>query len=84
MASANFSAKDISHITKFDGKNFSFWKSRLSLVLESYELLDVVDGSELEPTPIAALADNSNAASVTTRATSINGRNMVSLRAHVS
>jgi hypothetical protein len=66
------------------GRTSVFWKSRLSLVLESYELLEFVDGSELEPTPIAALADNSNAASVTPRATSINGRNMVSLRAHVS
>jgi hypothetical protein len=64
------------------GRTSVFWKSRLSLVLESYELLEFVDGSELEPTPIAA--PNSNAASVTTRATSINGRNMVSLRAHVS
>jgi hypothetical protein len=71
MASVNFSAKDISHITKFDGKNFSFWKSRINLVLESYELLDVVDGSEVKPTPIVILADNSNAAIVTARATII-------------
>lgn len=71
MASVNFSAKDISHITKFDGKNFSFWRSRISLVLEIYELLDVVDGSEVKPTPIVILADNSNAAIVTARATII-------------
>ena len=67
MAAGNFSAKDISHITKFDGTNFTFWKYRLKLVLETHGLLETVEGTDIKPTPIVLLVDGSNAATVAVR-----------------
>ncbi|KZS10312.1 Uncharacterized protein APZ42_025252 [Daphnia magna] len=42
-------SKDISHIVKFDGSNFQQWKFGCRLLLESLNLLDVVDGVEKLP-----------------------------------
>lgn len=71
MATGNFSAKYISHISKFDGSNFSFWKFQLKLVLENHGLVELVEGTDLLPSAIVLLADNSNNAAVTTRDTKI-------------
>lgn len=67
MAAGTFSAKDVSHIMKFKGDQFSFYKFQLKLVLKNYALLGIVEGVETKPTAVALLADHSNNAAVTTR-----------------
>ncbi|EFX65588.1 hypothetical protein DAPPUDRAFT_117135 [Daphnia pulex] len=42
-------SKDISHIVKLDGSNFQQWKFGCRLLLESFNLLDIVDGVEKIP-----------------------------------
>ena len=72
MATGVFSAKDVSHITKFKGDQFNFYKFQLKLVLKNHELLEVVEGYKTnKPVPITPLADNSNADAVTDRNTLI-------------
>lgn len=34
--------KDVSHLTKFDGTNFTRWQQGLMLILEQHELLQIV------------------------------------------
>ena len=53
-------SKDISHIVKFDGSNFQQWKFGCRLLLESLNLLDIVDGVEKIP---AAVSCNSQSTS---------------------
>jgi hypothetical protein len=48
---AAYSSKDVSHIKKFDGTDFSFWKFQVELVLEQHQLLSVVKGRENCPLP---------------------------------
>ncbi|KAI5081540.1 hypothetical protein GOP47_0001283 [Adiantum capillus-veneris] len=36
---------------KLDGKNYSLWKAMMEAVLESYDLLEMVEG-DLERTPV--------------------------------
>lgn len=67
MATGVFSAKDVSHITKFKGDHLNFFKFQLKLVLKNHELLDIVKGTEPKPDAVILLGDNSNAADVTTR-----------------
>lgn len=67
MATGTFSARDISHITKFDGNNFSFWKFQLKLILEHHGLVDIVEGKEPMPKAIDLHSDNSNATEVAAR-----------------
>lgn len=46
-------SKDISHIVKFDGSNFQQWKFGCKLLLESFNLLDIVDGVEKIPAAVS-------------------------------
>lgn len=46
-------SKDISHIVKFDGSNFQQWKFGCRLLLESFNLLDIVDGVEKIPAAVS-------------------------------
>ncbi len=32
--------KDMSHVAKFDGTNFQFWKFQVTLLLEQHDLID--------------------------------------------
>jgi hypothetical protein len=48
-------SKDISHIVKFDGSNFQQWKFGCRLLLESFNLLDIVDGVEKIPAAVSFL-----------------------------
>ena len=50
-ATVILSSKDVGHVGKFDGTNFPFWKFQVSLVFEQYELLPVVLGEEVRPSP---------------------------------
>jgi hypothetical protein len=40
----NSAHKDVSHIAKYDGANFSLWKLGLFVLLEQNDLIDVTDG----------------------------------------
>ena len=51
----SFTSKDVSHIVKFDGGNFPFWKFQVWLVLEQHDLVDLVIGEET--IPIEAISD---------------------------
>ena len=42
-------SKDVSHIIKFDGKNFSSWKFGIWMFLEKHKLIPVVEGTETKP-----------------------------------
>lgn len=44
--------KDVGHLTKFDGTNFTRWQQGLMLTLEQYELLNVVNGKEEKPAEV--------------------------------
>lgn len=44
---SSFASKDVSHISKFDGTNFPFWKFQICLMLEQHELIDIVFGKEI-------------------------------------
>ncbi|EFX64351.1 hypothetical protein DAPPUDRAFT_334291, partial [Daphnia pulex] len=46
---ANNTAKDVGHISKFDGSNFPSWKYGVWMLLEKNRLISVVDGSETQP-----------------------------------
>ena len=41
-----FSSKDVSHMAKFNGGNFPFWKFQVNLIFEQHKLLGVIDGTE--------------------------------------
>ena len=46
---STFTSKDVSHIVKFDGKNFAFWKFQIWMVLEQHDLVEIVLGEEPIP-----------------------------------
>lgn len=48
---AAYSSKDVSHIKKFDGTDFSFRKFQFELVIEQHKLLGVIKGQEICPLP---------------------------------
>jgi hypothetical protein len=56
MATNTFSTRDASHVTKFNGNNFPFWKFQVLLVLRQYDLVDVVLGTQVKPTPTMSAA----------------------------
>ena len=72
MAAGTFSAKDVSHISKFKGDQFNFYKFQLRLVLMNHSLLDVVEGVHQKPTVLAPVANPSNAAAVTANTDEVN------------
>lgn len=45
----NSTAKNVSHIAKFDGTSFPSWKYGILMFLEKHRLIPVVDGRETEP-----------------------------------
>ena len=49
MASTSFSLRDVGHITKFNGTNFSLWKFNINIVFKQYNLLDIVLGTPEQP-----------------------------------
>ena len=49
MASTSFSLRDVGHITKFNGTNFSLWKFNINIVFKQYNLLDIVLGTSEQP-----------------------------------
>lgn len=62
-----FSAKDVSHIDKFNGDNFNFYKFKLKLVFENHSLLAIIEGTETKKDVLVADATNSNQAAVSAR-----------------
>ncbi len=48
---AAFNPRDVSHIPKFDGSNFSAWKFHVWLILRNNELDGIVNGTERAPAP---------------------------------
>lgn len=56
MSTNTFSTRDASHVTKFNGNNFPFWKFQVLLVLRQYDLVDVVLGTQVKPTPTMSTA----------------------------
>ena len=64
MAAGILSAKDVSHIEKFNGDNLSFYKFKLKLVLGNHGLLSMIEGTEEKEVAIVADDTNSNAAVV--------------------
>ncbi len=45
----NFSAADVAHVTKFNGTNYPFWKFQVQMILELYQVCDVVMGNTKKP-----------------------------------
>jgi hypothetical protein len=56
MSTNTFSTRDASHVTKFNGNNFPFWKFQVLLVLRQYDLVDVMLGTQVKPTPTMSTA----------------------------
>ncbi len=44
--------KDVGHLTKFDGTNFTRWQQGLFLTLEQHDLLKIANGTETKPTEV--------------------------------
>jgi hypothetical protein len=44
--------KDVGHLTKFDGTNFTRWQQGLMLILEQHELLPIINGTEVKPSEV--------------------------------
>ena len=44
---------------KLDGANYTLWKFKITTILDSYELLDVILGINVEPQSTLDLADPS-------------------------
>lgn len=65
MSTTNFSTRDVSHISKFNGSNFPFWKFKISLVLKQHDLMEIVLGTQVKPSPLAVFVV-SNAAEIKT------------------
>jgi hypothetical protein len=51
----NSTQKDVSHITKYDGANFSLWKLGLFVLLEEKDLIDVTTGGDTLPEQVQSL-----------------------------
>jgi hypothetical protein len=47
----------VSHVSKFNGTSFSFWKFQITLILEQHELCDIVHGKSTKPAPLPAGSD---------------------------
>ncbi|EFX77244.1 hypothetical protein DAPPUDRAFT_321466 [Daphnia pulex] len=43
--------KEMSHVAKFDGTNFQFWKFQITFLLEQHELIEIVTGVSTAPVP---------------------------------
>jgi hypothetical protein len=43
--------KEMSHVAKFDGTNFQFWKFQITLLPEQHDLIEIVIGASTAPTP---------------------------------
>ena len=52
---ANSSFREVSHIAKFNGKNFSLWKFGCWLLLEQHNLVGIVNGDEPFPAEVLSL-----------------------------
>ncbi len=56
----SLSAKDVSHISKFNGVNFAFWKLNIRTVLQRHRLYGIANGEILRP-EVNYLNDNARA-----------------------
>lgn len=62
---ASFSAKDISHVVKFNGSNFPLWKFQVCLTLNQHDLMDIVEGkAKLPQTQVDAIGAVTNEAAI--------------------
>ncbi len=52
MATRQLTSKDVAHIPKFNGTNFTNWKFQLFLVLEHCKVSKIVLGEEKKPLPV--------------------------------
>lgn len=52
---ASSTSKDVSHIIKFYGTNFSSWKFGIWRFLEKFKLTSVVDGTESFPAQVTRI-----------------------------
>jgi hypothetical protein len=57
---ANSSFREVSHIAKFNGRNFSLWKFGCWLLLEQHNLVGIVNGEELFPAEVFILYDTNH------------------------
>jgi hypothetical protein len=46
---ANSPTREVSHVVKFNGKNFPLWKFGCWLKLEQHNLVNIVNGTEELP-----------------------------------
>ena len=53
-------SKDVSHIAKFDGQNYSLWKLGLWVLLEQHNLIDIVTGDYPIPEMVIVYYSNIN------------------------
>jgi hypothetical protein len=53
-------SKDVSHIAKFDGQNYSLWKLGLWVLLEQHNLIDIVTGDYTIPQMVIVYYSNIN------------------------
>ncbi|EFX62957.1 hypothetical protein DAPPUDRAFT_336151 [Daphnia pulex] len=45
----NSAHRDVSHIAKYDGANFSLWKLGLFVLFEQMDLIDITTGALILP-----------------------------------
>ena len=50
--------KDVAHIAKFDGQNYSLWKLGLWVLLEQHDLINVVTGEDTIPETVTIYIHN--------------------------
>jgi hypothetical protein len=53
-------SKDVTHIAKFDGQNYSLWKLGLWVLLEQHDLIKLVTGDEAIPATVKHFSHYSN------------------------
>ena len=51
---SSFSPKDVSHVCKFNGSNYPFWKFQISMVLRQFDLMEIANGKDKAPAPISS------------------------------
>lgn len=62
---SGFTSKDVSHIERLKGIiNFQVWKFQISLTLKSHELMDLVMGTDVEPSPTVTAGVTTNLAAI--------------------
>ena len=60
MATRQLTSKDVAHIPKFNGTNFTNWKFQLFMVLEHFKVLKIVLEEEKKPVSTFSSAGGNN------------------------